>query len=94
MRSLSSVMIKSRDWFPKFANGLNIKIDIAQKVALLFLRTPLKPHPSKKHPLKTHFSKRAPSKKAPSKSAPSKNAPHKKQHHLIMIIMIFKEVKK
>ena len=32
MRSLSSVMIKSRDWFPKFVNGLNIKIDIAQKV--------------------------------------------------------------
>ena len=22
----------ARDWFPKFANGLNIKIDIAQKV--------------------------------------------------------------
>ena len=41
-----------------------------------------------------HPSKRAPSKNAPSKSAPSKNAPHKKQHPLIMIIMIFKEVKK
>jgi hypothetical protein len=57
--------------------------------APLYNRTPLK-----EHPLKTHPSKRAPSKNAPSKSAPSKNAPYKKQHPLIMIIMIFKEVKK
>ena len=26
--------LKSRDWFPKFANGLNIKIDIVHKVCI------------------------------------------------------------
>ena len=76
MRSLSSVMIKSRDWFPKFVNGLNIKIDIAQKVALLFLRTPLKPHPSKR---------------APSKNAPFKVHPLK-MHPLIMIFREVKKI--